>query len=391
MALGSLMLFDAPEVGFRVSWWVIGPTVGARPPGSSCSWSRRACARSAGRRSTGAEGLGRRARDRSASASAPEGQVIVSGEIWRAVGRGRAARARRAGADRRRGRPDAQGGGEAAKAEESAHDQRLESLLLGRCRLRGALLHRLVRAHPARVRARGDLPPGPQRQGHPEPGRAGNGPGLVILVPIIDKMVKVSLQTVALDVAPQDVITRDNVSDQGERRDLLPGGRPGAGGRSRCRTISTRPRRSPRRRLRSVLGQVELDDLLLGARQDQPAAPADHRRAHRALGHQGGDRRGASRSTCRRTCSAPWPSRPRPSASAGPRSSTPTASSRRRPSSSEAAEVLTRHPIAVQLRYLQTMREIASERSTTTFFPLPLDLFGPLLQAFNKGGDGSKA
>jgi hypothetical protein len=37
------------------------------------------------------------------------------------------------------------------------------------------------------------------------------------------------------------------------------------------------------------------------------------------------------------------------------------------------------------------MREIASERSTTTFFPLPLDLFGPLLRAFNKGDDGAKA
>jgi hypothetical protein len=36
------------------------------------------------------------------------------------------------------------------------------------------------------------------------------------------------------------------------------------------------------------------------------------------------------------------------------------------------------------------MREIASERATTTFFPLPMDLFAPLLQAFNKGGDGSK-
>src|SRR5260370_10473856 len=41
----------------------------------------------------------------------------------------------------------------------------------------------------------------------------------------------------------------------------------------------------------------------------------------------------------------------------------------------EAAEVLSRFPIAVQLRYLQTMREVASERNTTTFFPLPLDLF----------------
>ena len=48
----------------------------------------------------------------------------------------------------------------------------------------------------------------------------------------------------------------------------------------------------------------------------------------------------------------------------------------------EAADVLTRFPIAVQLRYLQTMREIASERNTTTFFPLPIDLFMPLLRAF---------
>ncbi len=47
----------------------------------------------------------------------------------------------------------------------------------------------------------------------------------------------------------------------------------------------------------------------------------------------------------------------------------------------EAAEVLSRHSIAVQLRYLQTMREVASERNTTTFFPLPIDLFTPLLHA----------
>src|SRR5262245_28736023 len=49
----------------------------------------------------------------------------------------------------------------------------------------------------------------------------------------------------------------------------------------------------------------------------------------------------------------------------------------------EAAEVLSRFPIAVQLRYLQTMREVASERNTTTFFPLPLDLFASLLRAFS--------
>jgi hypothetical protein len=53
--------------------------------------------------------------------------------------------------------------------------------------------------------------------------------------------------------------------------------------------------------------------------------------------------------------------------------------------------VLTRYPVAVQLRYLQTMREIASERNTTTFFPLPMDLLGPILQAARgRDGDGSK-
>ena len=51
----------------------------------------------------------------------------------------------------------------------------------------------------------------------------------------------------------------------------------------------------------------------------------------------------------------------------------------------DAAAVLTRYPVAIQLRYLQTMREIASERNTTTFFPIPIDLFGPLLRAL--GGD----
>ena len=50
----------------------------------------------------------------------------------------------------------------------------------------------------------------------------------------------------------------------------------------------------------------------------------------------------------------------------------------------EAADVLTRFPVAVQLRYLQTMREIASERNTTTFFPVPIDLFAPILRALGQ-------
>jgi membrane-bound serine protease (ClpP class) len=86
MALGSLMLFDSPEVGFRVSWWVIGPTVAATA--GLFLFVIAAGVRALGRPpATGAEGLvGKLAivRER----LAPEGQVLVSGEIWRAVVQG---------------------------------------------------------------------------------------------------------------------------------------------------------------------------------------------------------------------------------------------------------------------------------------------------------------
>jgi membrane-bound serine protease (ClpP class) len=86
MALGSLMLFDAPEVGFRVSWWVIGPTVAATA--GLFLFVVAAGVRALGRpASTGTEGLvGKTATVR--ERLGPEGQVMVSGEIWRAVAEG---------------------------------------------------------------------------------------------------------------------------------------------------------------------------------------------------------------------------------------------------------------------------------------------------------------
>src|SRR5437879_8298317 len=83
MAFGSLMLFDAPEVGFRVSWWVIVPTVGAMA--GRFLFVVAAAVRALGRPpATGAEGLaGKTATVR--ERLGPEGQVMVAGEIWRAV------------------------------------------------------------------------------------------------------------------------------------------------------------------------------------------------------------------------------------------------------------------------------------------------------------------
>ena len=93
------------------------------------------------------------------------------------------------------------------------------------------------------------------------PGGGGNGPGLILLVPIIDKMVKVSLQTVALDVPPQDVITRDNVSIKVSAviyfRVIDPEKAIVA-----VQDYLYATSQIAQTTLRSVLGQVELDDLL---------------------------------------------------------------------------------------------------------------------------------
>jgi len=86
MALGSLMLFDAPEIGFRVSWWVILPTVGATAGiflVAVAAGVRALTAPSAvgGPALVGQTGVAR-------GALSPEGQVLVHGELWRAVARG---------------------------------------------------------------------------------------------------------------------------------------------------------------------------------------------------------------------------------------------------------------------------------------------------------------
>ncbi len=215
------------------------------------------------------------------------------------------------------------------------------------------------------------------------PGGQGNGPGLVLLVPMIDRMVKVSLQTVALDVPPQDVITRDNVSIKVSAviyfRVIDPERAVIA-----VQDYLYATSQIAQTTLRSVLGQVELDDLLsardkinqqlqriidehtepwgikvatvevkqIDLPQDMQRAMAKQAEAERERRAKVINAEGEFQAAAKL---------------------------------SEAADVLTRFPVAVQLRYLQTMREIASERNTTTFFPLPIDLFGPLLQALNSG------
>jgi regulator of protease activity HflC (stomatin/prohibitin superfamily) len=219
------------------------------------------------------------------------------------------------------------------------------------------------------------------------PGGQGNGPGLVLLVPLIDKMVKVSLQTVALDVPPQDVITRDNVSIKVSAviyfRVIDPEKAVIA-----VQDYLYATSQIAQTTLRSVLGQVELDDLLSARDKinqqlqriiDEHTEPWGIKVANVEVKQidlpQDMQRAMAKQAEAERERRAKVINADGEFQAAA--------------KLSEAAEVLTRYPVAVQLRYLQTMREIASERNTTTFFPLPMDLLGPIIAAAQGGKDTS--
>jgi regulator of protease activity HflC (stomatin/prohibitin superfamily) len=206
------------------------------------------------------------------------------------------------------------------------------------------------------------------------PGGQGNGPGLILLVPLIDRMVKVSLQTIAMDVPPQDVITRDNVSIKVNAviyfRVVDPEKAIVA-----VQDYLYATSQMAQTTLRSVLGQVELDDLLSARDKinqqlqriiDEHTDPWGIKVTTVEVKHidlpQDMQRAMAKQAEAERERRAKIINAEGEYQAAA--------------KLSEAAEVLSRFPVAVQLRYLQTMREIASERNTTTFFPLPMDLLG---------------
>ena len=211
------------------------------------------------------------------------------------------------------------------------------------------------------------------------PGGDGSGPGLVLLIPFIDKMVRVSLRTITTDVPPQDVITRDNVSVKVNAViffRVLDAAKAVISVQDYLYATSQMAQTS----LRSVLGQQELDDLLASREKinqeltriiDQHTNPWGVKVT--AVEVKNVDLPQDMQRAMSKQAEAERERRAKVINAEGEFQAAAKLA--------EAAEVLSRHPIAVQLRYLQTMREVASERNTTTFFPLPLDLFTPLLRA----------
>ena len=206
----------------------------------------------------------------------------------------------------------------------------------------------------------------------PEP----KGPGIVLVFAPIDRMVRVSLRTIVMDVPPQDVITRDNVSVKvnavvyfrvmDPRRAIV-----------EVESFHYATSQLAQTTLRSVLGQVELDDLL-----------SQREKLNQQLQHildQRTDVWGIKVSSVEvkhvdlppdmqramaRQAEAEREKRAKIIHAEGELEASEKLS--------QAASVIAKEPVTVTLRYLQTLTEIASEKNSTIVFPLPIELLNML-------------
>jgi regulator of protease activity HflC (stomatin/prohibitin superfamily) len=205
------------------------------------------------------------------------------------------------------------------------------------------------------------------------------GPGIIFLIPLVDKMVKVSLRTIAMDVPPQDVITRDNVSVKVNAVIFFRVVDPGRAV-VQVEDFLYATSQIAQTTLRSVLGQVELDDLL-------SARDKINHQLQRIIDEQT-DPWGVKVTTVEiKHVDLPQDMQRAMSKQAEAererRAKVINAEGEFQAAEklAQAAHVLAATPVAIQLRFLQTMREVASERNTTTFFPVPVDLFEPFLHS----------
>ena len=208
------------------------------------------------------------------------------------------------------------------------------------------------------------------------------GPGLILLIPMIDRLVKMDLRVVTIDVPKQEIMTRDNVPATVDAVVYFRVVEP-ANAVVKVEDYWKATSLIAQTTLRSVLGQASLDDLL--AQRD-----GINLKLQEIIDHQTG----------------PWGvkvvtvevkdvSLPESMKRAMAKQAEAERERRAKVVNAEgefqaaekmvqAAAMIAQEPIALQLRYLQTMREIASEHNTTTFLPIPIDLFTPFLKGAGK-------
>ncbi len=214
------------------------------------------------------------------------------------------------------------------------------------------------------------------------------GPGLIILIPIVDRMVRVDLRTIAHDVPPQDIITKDNVSLKVNAvvyfRVMDPNNAV-----VEVEDYYFATSQLAQTTLRSILGQSELDDILIHREKinkslqtilDQATDPWGIKVSMVEVKHV--DLPIEMQRAMARQAEAERERRAKVINAEGEYQAAQRLT--------EAATIIQAAPAALQLRFLQTLKEVAAENNSTTLFPVPIDLFRPFIEAFDKSRGSKK-
>lgn len=208
------------------------------------------------------------------------------------------------------------------------------------------------------------------------------GPGLILLIPVIDKMVKVSLRTVVMDVAEQDVITKDNVSIKVNAVVYFRVMQPDKA-IIEVENFLFATSQLSQTTLRSILGQSELDELLsqrdkinieLAKIIDNQTEPWGIKVSNVEVKHI--DLPQEMQRAMAKQAEAERERRAKVIHAEGEFQASQRLS--------DAAHVISTNPAAIQLRFLQTLTEIATEQSSTIIFPVPLDIISAFLSKEKK-------
>jgi regulator of protease activity HflC (stomatin/prohibitin superfamily) len=205
------------------------------------------------------------------------------------------------------------------------------------------------------------------------------GPGLILIIPVLQRMVRVDLRTLVLDVPTQDVISRDNVSVKvnaviyyrviDPERSII-----------QVEDVNMATSQLAQTTLRSVLGQHELDEMLAEREKLNADIQAILDKATDAWGikvstveikHVDLDE-----SMIRAIARQAEAERERRAKVINAQGEFQAAEKML-----EAARILAQEPVAIQLRYLHTLSDIATERNSTIAFPVPIDLLAPLFKS----------
>ncbi|HOF04190.1 MAG TPA: slipin family protein [Syntrophales bacterium] len=208
------------------------------------------------------------------------------------------------------------------------------------------------------------------------------GPGLIILIPVIDKMVKVDMRIITMDVPAQDVITRDNVSIK-VNAVVYFRVMDANSAVTEVENFLYATSQLAQTTLRSVCGQVELDEILSEREKinlhlqeilDRSTDPWGIKVTLVEVKHI--DLPEEMKRAMAKQAEAERERRAKVIAAEGEFQAAEKLM--------EAASVMAREPITLQLRYLQTLNQIASENNSTTVFPIPIDMFRPFLGKADK-------